>query len=511
MNTAIPVDAVAKVIGTKLEHVDLRNVLANTPLQIAIFANPSAAAEAGVVANEPFDFITAKEVGDEFGYKSPAYRVARMLRPENGGGVGSIRTAIFPIIPTAAVLATDALAINIALVNPSINATDFIKASGRRLPFAVLKTDTVDTLAARIKETLDASLKFNTVDSVVEAAVGQDIDITLTAGWNGKTGNEINIEIEGTAGTGIIYTNPTMAGGAGTFDPSVALANFGDTWFNVVINALDVDATTFDFFEDFNGSPEDNTGRWNALLMKPFVAAYGSVETDKDVVTAIPDARKLDLTNFKCVAPGSPGFTFEAAAAYIANIAVIASENPPLAYTGKKLLDMPAPALDSDQGDFGDYFLRDFIEKKGVSTAVLKGGIYYIEDVNTHYHPDGISPAIAPYFRVVHILGRSFNVIFKYHLLVETTLMNKILVEDSTKTANPQAIDPKQWGSIVRGFIGELETAAITTKGDESKSSVKTGIGDANPEKMETSFTLIYSNNVRQADTVISWGFNFGG
>ena len=98
ISSKLPAGAIARVLGIGLEFVDLRNVPQNLPVQIAVLAPSSAAAEAGITANEGFDFITAKEVGDKFGYASPAYRTARMLRPETGGGVSTIRTTVFPII-----------------------------------------------------------------------------------------------------------------------------------------------------------------------------------------------------------------------------------------------------------------------------------------------------------------------------------------------------------------------------------------------------------------------------
>lgn len=510
ISEALPADAVARVIGTKIEFLDLRAIPENMPIQIAVLAPPSAAAEGTVEADKPFDFTSAKEVGDEMGYASPAYRVARMLRPEFGGGVSTIRTAVFPIIPTAAAQSTDVLAINIAGVNPSKNTTHYLNVNGRRVAFAVLTTDDVTSLATRIKEVLDAALQINPVTSVVEVAVGNDIDITMTVAWNGASGDDVSITVDAEDAAGIIYTNPVFAGGAGAFDLSTALANFGETWFNIVINACDVTANVLDQLEDFNGSPEDGTGRWLSTVMKPFVALYGSTESDKDTIITIPDARKADLTNVICVAPGSPGLPFEAAGAYATQIALTASANPPKSYSGLGLLDMPVPDDVTAVGDFATFEGRDYVEKRGVSTATLKGSEYVIEDVNTHYHPDGITPAASPYFRVVNVLGRSFNVIYNYHLLVVGVLLDKILVEDVSKTTNPEAIDPKKWKSIVAGFIDDMETKAISTRADDSKKTIKTGINSQNPERMETSFELIYSSNVRQGDSTLRFGFNFG-
>jgi phage tail sheath gpL-like len=498
------------VIGTQLKFADLRAIPQTLPIQIAVLAPPSAAAEGTVDADKPFDFVAAKEVGDEMGYGSPAYRVARMLRPETGGGVSTIRTAIFPIIPTAAVQATDVLAINIAGVNPTKNTTHILNVNGRRIPFSVLTTDDVTTLANRIKATLDAALQINPVDSVVELAVANDIDITMTVKWNGASGNGVSIVVEAAEAAGVVYTNPDFAAGAGTFDLTAALANFGETWFNIVINACDVTAGILDQLETFNGSPEDNTGRWLSTVNKPFVALYGSIDSDKDTITTIPDARKLDLTNVLCPAPGSPGLAFEAAGAYATQIALTVSRNPPKSYSGLGLLDMPVPDDVTAVGDFATFEGRDFIEKKGVSTATLKGSEYVIEDVNTHYHPDGITPSASPYFRVVNVLGRSFNVIYQYKILVETTLIDKILVPDINKTTNTEAISPKEWKGIVGSFVDSQEAQAISVNAATSRATIQTDINQNNPERMETSFELIYSSNVRQADSTIRFGFNFG-
>lgn len=510
ISNAVLLGAVARVIGTSIEFVDLRSIPQRAPIQVAIFAPPNIAGEATVEANKAFDFISAKEVGDEMGYDSPAYRVARMLRPQFGGGASTIRTVVFPIIPTGPAAATDVLAINLAAGTPTKNTTHVLNVNGRRLPFSVLVVDTPTTLADRIKETLDAAITVNPVTSVVELAVVNDIDITLTAGWNGASGNGINITVEADDPAGVIYTNPVMAGGVGVFDVTAALANFGETWYNLVINACDPAETVLDQFENFNGSPETKLGRWEPTTMLPYIALYGTLDSDKDTVTAVPDTRKLDATNQKSPAPGSPGFDFESAGAYALQMILTASANPPQAYSALPLLDMPVPDDPSAVGDFGTYEGRDFIEKKGVSTAILKGDQYVIEDVNMHYHPDGIDPTASPYFRAVHIFGRTFNVIFQYKLKVETVLMNKILVDDVRKTTNTNAIDPAKWGSVVRDFIDDLETQGITTDAAASRATVQTGISELNPEKVETSFQLTYSNNVRQGDSTLRFGFNFG-
>jgi len=512
ISNAIPAAAIARVIGTKLDFIDLRNIPQLMPVQVALIAPISAAAEAGAEFDKGIDFQTAREIGEAYGYKSPAYRAARMLRPETGGGLSTIRTTLFPVqAAVGKVQATGTLGINIALVNPDKNITHYANVNGRRIPFTVLKTDDVTSLAGRIKDILDAEIKFNPLDSIVQAAVGNDIDIDFTVGWYGASGNEVSVTIEADDYAGIVYTNPVFAGGVGVYDITAALANFGETWYNVVVNAVDVAETVLDQLSDFNGAADANTGRWNSLITKPFVAFYGTKENDKDDITLIPDTRKLDMTNSKSPAPGSPGFTFEIAAAFVLKIALTVTENPPKAYSGQALLDVPAPANQADAGDFNDYLLRDYIESKGVSTVTLNNGVYYIEDVNTHYHPDGISPAAAPYFRVVNVLGRSMNVIYQYRVLEESTLMNKILVDDVTQTDNPEAIDPRKWKSIVREFITDLARAAITTRADESRDTVEADIGTQNPDRMETAFTLIYSGNVRQADSTIRWGFNFGG
>ena len=503
--------AVARVIGTSIEFVDLRNVPQLMPQQIAIFAPSSKTAEPLITADEGFEFSTAREVGDEFGYDSPAYRAARMVRPEFGGGVAGIKTVIFPIVPTAGAQSAGSGNVNIAAGNPSKNTTHAVNVNGRRLPFSVLTDDDEATLSQRIKDTLDAAIKVAPFATVLGLHAAPDQPIDFTAGWEGVTGDEISITFEtGDEAAGVVYTNPVFAAGAGVFDVTAALANFGEQWFNIVVNACDVAETVLDQFENFNGSPENKTGRYQPTVMKPFVAFYGTVESDKALVTAVPDTRKTDLTNSKCPAPGSPGFTFESSAAYVRYIALTAGANPPKSYSGGELLDMPAPDLPTAAGDFTTFEGRDFIEKKGVSTAILKGDKYFLEDVNTHYHPDGVDPSASPYFRVVHLVGRTFNIIFQYEMLVETTLLDKILVEDVSQTSNPDAIDPEKWASIVREFIDDLQTQAITTKADESRDTVDTDISQTNPERMETSWTAIYSNNVRQADSTMRFGFNFG-
>ena len=58
--------------------------------------------------------------------------------------------------------------------------------------------------------------------------------------------------------------------------------------------------------------------------------------------------------------------------------------------------------------------------------------------------------------------------------------------------------------------MDDMEKVAISTRSEESRLSVDVAIDENNPDMVVTSFQLIYSGNVRQSDTVIIFGFNFG-
>lgn len=514
----IPLDpnAVAAAMGLTVEFLDLRPIPENMPIQVAVLSPVASTLEGTITPNEPFAFESAYDVGKEFGFDSPAYKVARMLRPRYGASLNIIRSVIFPVIPTAAVAADGNLDIAIGVGGVvTKNNKRYIRANGRRIPFLVTTDMNATGIGNAIKDALDAAFEYKSVTSVVNTVTDVSANIDFTANWKGATGNEIQIVIEPSkVDDNLTFVNPVFANGAGTFDLTTALANFGGTWYNVVINATDYDADVLQAISNFNGTYETDpagSGRCDSMVQKPFASLYGSADADRASIIAVPDTMKTDICNVKCPAPGAETFSFEIAAAYALRVAITANTNPAKAYIKNYLQDIPVPlAGEMAAGDFADPLYRDYIERHGVSGVILDSNGYLIQDVNTHYHPDNINPAASAFFRLVTLI-KIWNIIYLYRMHEYTNLIGKILVADVNLVDVPDAIDVAKYDTTIqRVLIPALERKALIVDAEGAAKTVKTVISGANPDRTVTGFTVRVSGTARQAETLFSFGFNYG-
>ena len=159
---------------------------------------------------------------------------------------------------------------------------------------------------------------------------------------------------------------------------------FDEDWNTIVLNSYGIEATSIlTELEVFNGKPDPNnpTGRYRGLIMKPFIALTGStlnggVASD----TIITDSKKEELTIAVCPAPASDGLPLEAAA----NMAVLFSrqsqDNPHLDVAGMSYPDMPTY---NGVVAMSVYDTRDQYVKKGHSTVKISNGKYQVQDFVT--------------------------------------------------------------------------------------------------------------------------------
>jgi phage tail sheath gpL-like len=635
ISNAVDQNAVSSVTGFALGFKDFSEAGPNLPQAIAILSPVATAKQSGFTLNEPIEYTNAPDCLSEMGM-SPAAQIMRILRPVEGGGVGSIKTHVFPVADAAGALASTG-SITISMVLASKAVTHTVKfggrstISGKPLSFVVNKDDnendvltaiaaaingniwspmsatvsaavlptqgnvessglsfddtaaaalsatdyrlnfdldgvTVETgdidlsVASTVAETtavINTALDVASIDAVFSVSGGEakitsdsygassavtvtsapsagtdlgallDLDTgstpTVTAGtagtpgsvdltslWKGESANEIFVEVsDEDDAAGVVYTVVQPTGAAGNNDISSALAEFGEQWYTIVINPFGT--YSLDVLETFNGAPDPDTGgtgRWNSIVTKPFVSLYGSTETDKDTITTGPDLRTEDLTNALCVAPGSYAARWEVAANWGRVFALQMNNNPHLVIIDKYLPDMPTPA--ATEGDFKDYVNRDFIVKKGVSTAVIKDGKYQIKDFVTHRHPSSQAATAIDWRYPRDIVGVDMNVIYRYRIVELRELKNKTIVLDSEYSTAQDTIKPKEWKGVLYAYIDNLVVDALINDGAFSKESIQVGVSDVNPKRFETQFYYKRSGVVAISATTAYAGFNYG-
>ncbi len=175
----------------------------------------------------PFDFTSAKQVGDNYGFGTPAHLMALMLRPQNAEGIGDIPSTIYPVIDAdvgsgSATAATDA---TITITGAQVGAAEYmILANGIPSGSVVL----ADAATSAQAVTAIVTAINGAINMPVTAADGIGDVVDLTPKWVGASTNEIFIEVVGQTGTGLTFVVVQPSDGAGSAVVTNALAGFGN-------------------------------------------------------------------------------------------------------------------------------------------------------------------------------------------------------------------------------------------------------------------------------------------
>lgn len=505
ISTAVSLDRVSAIVGYEIKAV-LEGIKAgNLPQRIAVLAESNAANQTALPAK--LSFTSPSEVAAIYGYGSPAYQVARILRPYSGDKLGGIPTLIYTVEEAAVTTAT---AITIAITGAATKpATHLLKVNGRSNLDGAIYSIAIETGdgAAEISQKMADAVN-NVIGCPGIGSVVAD-DFVLTSKWNGISSVELNVEIDvqGEA-AGISYAETGKVAGTGAPSIATALAEFGDDWNTLVINAIGSDSTTLNALEAFNGNPSDGTGRYLATTFKPFVSFFGDNSADTLAeLTAITDARKNEVTNVFCPAPNSKSFSFESAANVAFIYAKIAQDTPHTDPIGKVLKDVPGV---TNSGDFADPSKRDQIVKVGSSTIKLNSELFEIVDLVTTSHPDA-EPQTAVLYRWVRDWVINMNIRYKYLLLEQINVIGKTILANGSPSTAPDTISPIRWKGLLYGLADQLEADALIASADYMKKSIQVQIGESNPNRFETNFKVQLTGTARVGSTTSEFTFNFGG
>lgn len=505
ISSAVGIERISRIVGYAIKKGNFALTTPYLPQKIVIFGEANTANQSGL-AVAPFDFTTAKEVGDEFGYGSPLHQIARILRPVNSDGVGGIPTTIIPQISDVAATAT---VITWGVTGTATkNKTHYVVISGRDnvdgeyYAFNVVTGDDVAAVEAKIEAAVNAVL------GCPVSCSDATTDIIFTTKWEGVTSAEVNISID-TDGddAGLVYAQSAKVDGTGTVVLTSSLALFGNEWDTILVNPY---STLLATLEAFNGVPgtETATGRYAGTIFKPLIALFGSTLSAKADLIAITDAaaRKTEVTNVLCPAPLSKAHSWEAAANMAVILAPVLQNTPHLDVNAKQYPDMPIP-VDGNIADMATYDNRDYLANRGCSTCMLVNGKYTIQDLVTTYHPAGEIP---PQFRYVRNLNIDWNIRYMYYLLEQANVVDHAIAESDQAVRVSNTIKPKQWKQIISSLADQLAEQAIIVDVDFMKDSIICEVSQTNPDRLETSFNYKRSGYARIASTTATAGFGFG-
>ena len=505
VSPAVSLSAKAKVIGYAINPANFSSTTPFLPQAIAVFAEMNTANQSSSLT--PFQATSAQQVGQICGFGSPAHQAARIAFPANGAGtaVPGIPVWFYPMLCGVSSVA------NVQTITvtgtPTSSVTHTIMIGGRGLleggsyDITVTTTDTVTTIATKIKNAINAVLGCP-VTATSSAGV-----VTVTCKWTGITSEATTITpvTYGTA-AGISYAVAETVAGSG--NAILSLSNFGSAWIPIVVNGYGDNEFTSKIFTTFNGNPNTRTGQYNPTVMKPFVCITGTVldSNPADADTILANAALGECTNAFGPAPMSLGYPIEAAMNAAINLANVANNTPNLDIQDIPYLDMPLP-LAANTPQSQQWSVRDAIVKMGMSTAKIKNGQYLPQDFVTTYHPAGEYP---PSFAYVRDLMIDFNIKYQFYLFLETSVLNKQIANDSDQVTAGNVVKPKDVKAGIATLAKNFVAQGLMSDSAFMISSTTVVINGTNPNRFDIQFSYKRSGVVRIVSNNALAGFNNG-
>lgn len=506
ISTAIASDRVSRVVGYKIRKANFQKSTPYLPMRVAILGEANDANQASIDIT-PFEFTTLKEVGDKYGYGSPLYSMARIIRGQNNTNIQGIPTVIYPQLSDVAATATTI--IKSITGTATANTTHYLRINGRTsldgasYGYSVAIGDEAADLIPKIVSTVA-----NVIGSPVIATLDAG-NLKLVTKWKGVTSAELEVAFDtGNNAAGLVYAEVSKTNGTGVVDLTDSLALFGSNWNTFVVNQYGT--SQLSELEAFNGvpDPENPTGRFIGNDFKPFISFFGSKLATKADVIAITDAsaRKSQVTNVFCPAPNSEGYSWEAAVNMLISYCSIAQNMPHLGNGGRVYIDMPTP-INGNIGDFGDYDSRDYMAVRGASTVTLESDNYVVQDMFTTYHPDGENP---PKFRKVRDLIVDWNIAFGWLLIEKRDILDKVITSDIDIVTVDNVISQKAAKQLLKDFITEKVAEAFIVDRDFSVNSIEVGINSQNPTRLDLHFLYKRSStaDIVSTDAAVDFAFS---
>lgn len=501
ISKAVGSERISRIVGYKITKGNFAETTPNLPQRVAVIGEANAANQA-TLDTTPKEITSAQQAGQLYGYGSPIYNIMRILRPVSGSGIGGIHVVVYPQAEAAGATASvrELTPVGTATANGTHTVVINGRASvdGEKYDFVVASGDNPTAIVAKIIDSVN-----NVLGAPVIATDGTG-KVVFTSKWKGLTSEELNITVD-TNGVdlGITYAVASTATGAGTPAITASLNLFGEDWNTIVLNTYG--EVVNDDLEAFNGvaDPNNPTGRFAGIIMKPFIAIYGDTSDNPSTNTI---ARKSQMTNAVAPAPLSKGWSMEAAANMTLLFARKMQDTPHLDVNAQVYPDMPVPS-DGNIGSMVDYEFRDSIVKKGSSTVTLSAGQYKIQDFVTTYHPDGEIP---PQFRYCRNIMLDLNVRYTYYLLEQINVVDHAISNDDDVVSVGTVVKPKQWKQVVDKMLADLGKRALIADVSFAQDSIVVGISATNPDRLETFFKYKRTGVARISSTTAEAGFNFG-
>jgi phage tail sheath gpL-like len=321
------------------------------------------------------------------------------------------------------------------------------------------------------------------------------LTVTGVSKWKGASANGIEMEVVDTLEE-LTFTITQPTGGATNPTVDAALAQIGNTWTTMLLNALEIADTTALAAIALWGE-----GRWDTTVYKPAICFTGVTDATVAAATTISAARTTDRVNSQLVEPGSLDLPFRAAARELVEIIKQADEDPASGPAKRSCLGL-RPGTDAQQWTDTQ---RDVALKAGSSTIEVVSSIVKLSDTVTMYAPSGQTN---PAYRYVVDITKLQNIIKRFVDEFDSEeWAEKALVPDIQKVRNPNAKKPSMVVAAARKIIDECGLDALISAPETVKANTVGAIDSQNPKRWNLTVPVLLSGNTNIGDIDLQFGF----
>ncbi len=506
-SNAVSQSAVSRIVGWVYANGNFQTVSSNLPESVNILSEANDANQATMPTAGTL-ITSTKQAGQLYGFGSPIYHILRILLPLQGGGLQGIPINVFacPVASNSSNTQWEIVPTGVA----TANATHYLKIAGREgldakfYELNIQQGDSTSEITAYIEDTVN-----NVLGSPV-FAYDNAYEAQVTTKWSGATSAELQVSVDtGNNAAGISYAVTNVRLGEGTPSIDGALAQFGSAWNTIVVNGFGTDTNTMAALESFNGIPDPNnpTGRYAGIISKPFIALTGSLADNPSTITN-SGIHPNNVTIAICPAPGSSGFSFEAAANVCALAANQMQNSPALDIAGQSYPDMPTVSQANwASATMSSWNGRQAICLGGSSTVDMINGAYVIQDFITTYNPVGEVP---PVYRYVRDLNLFWNMRFSYYLQEQLHVIGHLIAGNNDIVTESNVVTPASWTGVLYTLALQWVSNGWATDAAFMQSSINVTLNSSNPNRLDTTFNVKVSGFARISATTATFGFSFG-
>jgi phage tail sheath gpL-like len=430
------------------------------------------------------------------------YIAGLSLFPSSGRGVGDIPVTLFPLAqPASAGVQAVGDITPTGTVGTGETQVYYVKINNLYSDAIVLVAG--DTVAQFISKAITA---INAVQGMPVTASDGTIELTLTCGWEGDTGNDIEVEVVSPVDADLTFVTTQPTGGAGTVLVSTFTAALGgSTWYTHVINCNEYTDTTI-----LAALESANETCWGPEIYKPFTVYTGSAEAVLNTMVAAGNARKTQRTVCFITNPGSKDLPFVIASEWCREVALSEALDPAMDYsTDPKKNYAPrsmlrlTPSVESLQWNSSQ---RDTAVKAGISTIEVIDGVVCISDTVTTYHPTGEEP---PAYQYVVDIAKIAAMLYSAALLARA-FQSRPMVPDTQRVKNQNGFKPMMAKSAFWALFDAAGDACIIADVEYAKINSQFAISGVNPKRFEILAVWKVSGNVNVTSVTHKFGFYFG-